>query len=178
MQNNIKNVFFKTTTKTLNKNFNKAFIKTLQKVLLVFVFSCFLIASVSPVSAANEKFGAIWQPQKNIQWQGVSATVSESNSSASSSSVSAAVDKEKDEAPVWIGYVKRNKNDWFFRLRLSNGTSETIRRGGATTDGWALVDFMAQANRPQSITLERAGVKKTLILMQEFDVNEKKENKK
>lgn len=124
----------------------------------------FLLLSLLSLSAAlqGQTLGPLWHgPQPAVSWQGMDAPAA---APAAPVVPSVTPDAATDELPRWIGYVKRNRNDWYFRLLLKDGRSEMVKRGGSTSDGWFISDFDAQANRPTSVTLKRGDVEKTINL--------------
>ena len=126
--------------------------------LLLFILCVALI----PMSLSSAQWKPLWNgPRKSVEWLGLTGY---NAATPAKPTVPAVTLPAADETPRWVGYVKRNHDDWFFRVILSNGKSEMIHRGGATSDGWSLSDFSAQANKPSSITLSRNGVDKILQL--------------
>ena len=84
---------------------------------------------------------------------------------------STAAANPKSKFPLWVGYVNRNGvkgngpgPEWWYVIKLENGTTETIRRGGSTSDGWQVVGASAQAGKPGSVTLQKGGAQKVLKL--------------
>lgn len=123
-----------------------------------------LLLALLPLSLSSAQWGPVWHgPRSSVSWSGMNAPEAAAPkpvSPVATPAPAAAV----DDTPVWVGYVKRNESDWYFRLILSNGKSEMVKRGGSTSDGWLVSGQKAQANKPTHITLTRGDVEKTLTL--------------
>jgi hypothetical protein len=86
----------------------------------------------------------------------------------------------RQDVPKLIGCVNRagisGKGagpEWFFILKLSNGTVETLRGHADTIDGWHICDNSNQPNRPQNVTLEKDGYRQTVQLTPEAAATQK-----
>lgn len=131
----------------------------MKKLFWVFIIAA---AALLPLSLSSAQWGPVWQgPRSSIQWRGMEAPAAPA---AVKPATPAPAEPVVSDVPVWVGYVKRNESDWWFRVILSNGKSEMIKRGSATSDGWLVTGVSAQVNKPTQITLTRGDVEKTLKL--------------
>lgn len=114
------------------------------------------MCAVTQMNAAP--WGPVWSgPRPVVEWQGLTVTAAKMDAAVKNTTV-------QDSTPRWVGYVKRSRDEWWFRLVLADGKSEMVKRGGSTTDGWRIENYTAQANKPTSITLIKDGIEKILEL--------------